>query len=108
MANDFSGDGDVVALYRFENGALVTDSKNSNDLTANGTISADTVNFQEGAAAADFDRVNEEYFDIADVAMSAAYPLKNGTSVETLDSMGNLTSFCFSLASCLTRIKIQS
>jgi hypothetical protein len=83
VANDFSGDSDVVALYRFESGALTTDSKNSNDLTAVNTPTADTTNYKEGSASALCDNANERYFQIADAALQSGFPLKYGESNTT-------------------------
>ena len=53
--NDFSGDGNAVALWRVDNGALTTDSIGTNTLTDNNTVGTDTVDYQEGDASADFE-----------------------------------------------------
>lgn len=83
MANDFSGDGDVVALYRLEDGALETDSKGSNDLTGVNTPQASTVTFKEGAASLVAAPGDAEYLRIDDTDMSADYPLKDGSANDT-------------------------
>jgi hypothetical protein len=77
-ANDFSGDSNCKANWRFENGALTTDSKGTNTLTDNNTVGTDTVNYQEGAASADFESDNTEYFDITDADLDSGFPLKSG------------------------------
>ncbi len=78
MANHFSGDIDCVALWRMESGALTTDSKGTNTLTNNNAVVADTVNFKEGAASADFEVNSSQYFSITDTNLNAGFPLKSG------------------------------
>lgn len=78
MANNFTADSNCKALWRFENGALTTDSKGTNTLTNNNTVVADTVNFKEGAASADFESGSSQYMSILDSALDAGFPLKNG------------------------------
>jgi hypothetical protein len=78
MANDFSGDTACVALWRFENGALTTDSKSTNTLTDQGTVQTDTTNYKEGAASAKFEINNAECFWISDANLSAGFPFKSG------------------------------
>jgi len=88
MANDFSGDSNCVALYRFESGALTTDSKGSNTLTDVNTVNENTTDESEGACCAEFIIANNEYFKRSDSDLSADFPLKSGTS-------NNLLSICF-------------
>ena len=78
MANDFSGDPNCVALWRFENGALIADSIGSNTLTDVNTVGTDTSDFKEGAACADFERSSLEYFYINDANLDSDYPFKSG------------------------------
>ena len=78
MANDFSSDINCKALWRFESGALITDSKGTNTLTDNNTVQENTSNYKEGACAADFERNDTEYFSINDSSLDAGFPLKNG------------------------------
>jgi hypothetical protein len=80
MANDFSGDASCKALWRFENGALVTDSIGSNTLINNSAVSSDTTNFQEGAGSALFDTASAQFFSITDANLDAGFPLKSGDS----------------------------
>ena len=76
MANDFSGDADCMALYNFESGALITDSKGGNTLTNNGAVAEDLVNFRQGACSADF--TPNDWFHRTDVNLDAGFPLKSG------------------------------
>lgn len=64
-ANDFSGDESCMALWRFENGALTTDSSgNSNTLTSRYNPVADTSNYMEGAASVDLEYGDHDNYDI--------------------------------------------
>lgn len=76
--NNFANDPHCRALWRFESGALTTDSKGSNTLTNNNTVTEDTTNFMEGACSASFDLVNDEYFNITDSNLDSMFPLKIG------------------------------
>lgn len=78
MANDFSGHADCKALWRFENGALIVDSKGGNTLTSHNTPTADLVDFKEGAASVELNKLENDYFDIADAALDADFPFKTG------------------------------
>lgn len=80
MANNFSGDTNCVALWRFESGALTTDSKGTNTLTDVNTVAESTGagGFKEGACAADLELGNRECFTITDAALDAGFPLKSG------------------------------
>ena len=49
----------------------------SNDLPLN-TVVADTINFKEGSASADFESTLSQYMSIADASLNAGFPLKNG------------------------------
>lgn len=73
-----------VAHYRFENGALTTDSKSTNTLTNVNTVVADTSNYQEGAASADLEVGSSQYFTIADANLASGFPLKNGDTGKTI------------------------
>lgn len=74
--NIFSCDSNVKALWRFENGALGTDSKGANNLVIDGPAS-DAVTYKEGAAAAYLDTVGEDVFLICDDDLDAGFPLKS-------------------------------
>ena len=80
----FATDANLKALWRFENGALTTDSKGTNTLTDNNTVGTDTVNFKEGAASADLELGNAEYFSITDANLDAGFPLKNGDATKKI------------------------
>jgi hypothetical protein len=84
MANNFTNDSSVIALYRFENGALTADSISANTLTASASPpTADVVNFKEGLSSADFSG-STQYFKITDANLSAGFPLKNGDATKKM------------------------
>jgi hypothetical protein len=78
--NDFSGDGNAVARWRLDNGALTTDSIGTNTLSNPNSVVADTVNYQEGDASGDFESSNNQYLEITDLALASNFPLKSGGS----------------------------
>ena len=71
MANNFT---DAISAWLFPAGALTTDSKGLNTLTAVGSISSGTA--IQGAAA--FAAGANKYFTIPDANLSAGFPLKTG------------------------------
>ena len=77
MANNFTNDSNCKALWRFENGALTTDSKGTNTLTNNNGIVVDTVNFKEGAASANFEADSSQYMSITNANLNAGFPLRS-------------------------------
>ena len=54
VGSDFSADANCVALWRFEDGALTTDSKGTNTLTNVNTVIAKTTDFKEGISCGEF------------------------------------------------------
>jgi len=86
MANNFAGDPNCTALWRFENGALTADSKGANTLTAVNTPTADQVNFKEGAASVQLTEADTDYLVINDVNLDAGFPLKNGDAVKKISA----------------------
>lgn len=84
MANDFSGDSSIKAVWRFENGALTTDSKGTNTLSTANSPVADTVNYKEGAASVDLELGDVDYLYIADADTDSGFPLKNGDSTKII------------------------
>lgn len=82
--NNFAGDGNCKALWRFENGALTVDSKGGNTLTAVNTPTADLVNFKEGAASVLLQMVDLDYLVRNDVGLDAGFPLKNGDVIKKI------------------------
>ena len=99
-ANVFSADPNCVALYRFEDGALGTDSIGTNTLAATSDPAADTVNKKEGGASVDYDGGDRHYRNDGD--LSADFPCKNGSTNKTfsicmwfkLDSLANWRAIC--------------
>jgi hypothetical protein len=84
MANNFAQDPDILAYWRFENGALTADSKGSNTLTALNTPAADLADFKEGAACVDLVAASHQYFEIADGSLPAGWPFKNGDNTKII------------------------
>ena len=76
--NDFSSDANCVALWRFENGALTTDSKGTNTLTSVGTPYATIITYQEGHASVQLKAAEGDYFSITNANLNAGFPGKNG------------------------------
>jgi len=80
--NDFSSDSTCKALWKFESGALTTDSKSTNTLTDHSTVSitstTDTV--KEGSGCVKTTNAVATWLHIADTNLAAGFPLKNGDS----------------------------
>jgi hypothetical protein len=81
MANDFSGDPNCVALWKFDNNA--NDAKGGNHLTAVNTPTYDSSNKKEGTHSADCEKDSIQYFTIADGSLDAGFPGKSGTSEQS-------------------------
>lgn len=82
MANDFSSDSRCKALWRFESGALIADSRGANTLTAHNAPGEDNVDYREGACCVDLETDASQYFSIADGSLDAGYPLKSGDATK--------------------------
>jgi hypothetical protein len=78
-ANDFSRDSSCLAVYRFESGAVTTDSKGSNTLTITGSgITADAAHYWEGAASVAFSGSGGfGSLSRADASLPAGWPFKS-------------------------------
>lgn len=87
MANDFSEDSDCVALWRFEDGALGTDSIGGNDLTsaAAGAASSDRM---EGSYSLDLDASYNQGYNCAEADLDAAFPLQDGDTTKIISICG--------------------
>lgn len=68
-------DGNCAARWRFESGALTTDSTGTNTLT-NYNVTSNTSDKMEGGGCAEFDGTTA-YFEILDDNLSADFPLKS-------------------------------
>ena len=88
MANNFSDDDRCKALWRFESGALTTDSKGSNTLTAVNTPTAEIGDYKEGAASTKLVYASDQFYKIADADLDAGFPLSDGDTVKK-------ATFCF-------------
>lgn len=81
MANDFSGDSNCVALWKFDNNA--NDSKGGNDLTEVNTPAYDAGDKKEGTHSIDLESGSDEHCSIADGDLDAGFPGKSGTSEQS-------------------------
>jgi hypothetical protein len=78
MVNNFAADSRCISVFNFESGALENDSKGGIVLTnVNGAI-ADAVDFKQGLSSVDLERSSAQYFSVADAALPAGFPGKNG------------------------------
>jgi hypothetical protein len=86
MPNNFAGDPNVKALWRFESGALTTDSCtwNSARNTLAGLGPDESQDFIEGNCAADFEKDAGDHFHITDANLCTDFPLKNGDATKTI------------------------
>jgi len=77
-AIDTRGDTKFYNIWRFESGALTTDSQGNDTLSATGTPVADTDSgdYVEGSASA-YCQAGSDYFSITDAALSANNPLNS-------------------------------
>jgi len=78
MANDFSGDPNCVALWKFDN-----DGKGGNDLTEVGSPSYDSGDKKEGTHCIDLEKDSTQYCTIADGDLDTGFPGKSGTSEQS-------------------------
>lgn len=103
MANNFASDSDFIAHFRFESGALTTDSIGGNTLVATGSPTVDTVNFKEGAGAVDLEKGTPDFYTVDDASLDAGFPCKaaGGTTTfsialwfkaESIASVGHICS----------------
>jgi hypothetical protein len=75
------GDPNCAALYNFESGYLLTDSKSTNDLYASAsTPTLCTTDYMEGTACADFELDSTQYFYRNDADLASDFPFKSGTT----------------------------
>ncbi len=82
MANDFSGESNLIALYNLENGALANDSSGKGETLTVASVTADVVNFKEGSASA-LSNATPDELRRADGSLGANFPGKDGTSNRT-------------------------
>lgn len=84
MANDFSGDSNIYAHWRFEPGGLTTDSKSTNHLTAYNSPAAETSDYMEGTGCARLNMRQTQYFGITDANLVSGFPLKSNDTTKTM------------------------
>lgn len=79
MPNDINSDANGQAHWRFESGAFLLDeTAKNNDLNNSGVATIAGGAQLEGNQSADFEQDDPDYLWIADGALSADFPLKNG------------------------------
>ena len=89
MANDFSGDSSVKALWRFEPGALAVDSVGGNTLVPSSSPpTSDIINYKEGSGSAFFNYALSQSYNVVDGSLDAGFPFKGGTT-------NQVGTFCF-------------
>lgn len=88
MANNFSNDSECRALWKFESGALTTDSKGGNTLSTSGSPSSETGDYQEGSGCVDLERGDTDYLYITDTNLDTDYPFKYGDTVKEFSFTG--------------------
>jgi len=85
MANNFSGDASCKALWRFESGALATDTIGVNTLNLINSPAADTSKYKEGAASLALVAASDQYGYIHDAALvTSGFPLNSTDSVKKI------------------------
>ena len=95
MANNWNNGRLVpIALFKFESGALYTDSQGGNSLQDHNSVSTETASPLEGTGSARFYAPDGEYLSITDANTDADFPLRENDA-------NRQASFCF-------RIKLNS
>ncbi len=90
MANDFSGDANCVALYKFENDwpndSVLDDTGpvGTNHMDDINTVATEAVLVKEGSQSANFTSANSEGFGRVDADLSAGFPLKSSGGSKVL------------------------
>jgi hypothetical protein len=88
-AGDYTWSGVKEAEYRFETGAMTTDSGTTNTLVASGTPpGTDTTNFKQGVASASFLIASSQDYTREDAAVAAGFPGKSSTGYQNFLIMG--------------------
>ena len=86
--NNFSGDANCKALYRFESGALGTDSKGNNTLSLANTPVANTTDYREGTSSVDLESSDQDFLYIHDSNLDSGFPLKYGDTNKKISITG--------------------
>jgi hypothetical protein len=85
MANNFTNDSNCVALWRFESGAITTDSVGGNTLTNVNAVSNNTSSYKEGSACAEFaGGATQQHLKILDADLDSGFPLKSGDTTKKI------------------------
>jgi len=123
-ANVFN-DPNCMAVYRFESGALTTDSSAySHTLTSQGSAAPNTVDYQEGAASVIMTSASSDRMTIADADLDPNFPFQSSGNQRSISvtfwfspdiisgtqycvSHAALTQTCFNVYSLVDLIVIQ-
>lgn len=81
-------DSNCVALWRFDQNTLTTDSIGTNTLTNNNAIDSNLLDFKQGDGSADLEAGNSHYFSIADADLDNDFPLKSSSSNKSFTVSG--------------------
>jgi hypothetical protein len=82
--NNFIGESNLAAHYKFESQAQEVDSQGNNTLSETGTPIADTVGPRQGAASAYLDASVPEGFYRTDINLDPSFPLKSNDSTKNI------------------------
>lgn len=99
MANDFSGDANCVALFKFDGNA--EDGKGNNDLTPVNSPAYNSGDKKEGTHCLVLEEASDQYGAIADADLDAGFPGKNGTGKQSFSICGWVKPESFSAYSAL-------
>lgn len=84
--NDFDSDSNCVAVWKFETGNLLVDSKGTNDLSLQGNVSTYESDQREGVSCAN--HVDPGWLQIDDSSLSDGFPLKSGDTAKIFSLCG--------------------
>jgi hypothetical protein len=83
MANDFSGDANLVARYKCDSVSPLDDSVGGNDATTV-FVTLDSSDYKEGSGSVDFEKDSNAYAYVQDGNLDADFPGKGGTGNTTI------------------------
>jgi hypothetical protein len=84
MANVWTGDPNIISVWRFESGALTADSVGTNTLTAVNVPAEDVVDYKQGTCSTSLLYASKQFFKVTDANLSAGFPLKSGDTVQKI------------------------
>jgi hypothetical protein len=75
---DIFNSANLISRWKFNSGALTTDSKGTNTLTSHGTPDTMSADYVEGNASVKLVPGSVEYYDRSNTNLSTGFPLKSG------------------------------